>query len=106
MDGDGDGDGDGETGGDGAEEKAKRWAHEEGAKEYPIMTERAEAIARWIREAPLPGEAGSVRNRAAAAKKAAGRLPKTAPDVGGLDGLEKSVENLSVGGSGGAGGEE
>lgn len=31
---------------------AKRWAQDDG-KEYPISTERAEAIARWIREAPL-----------------------------------------------------
>lgn len=30
----------------------KRWAQEDG-KEYPISTERAEAVARWIREAPL-----------------------------------------------------
>jgi hypothetical protein len=29
----------------------KRWAQEDG-KEYPISTERAEAIARWVREAP------------------------------------------------------
>jgi len=31
----------------------KRWAQDEGAKEYPISTDRAEAIARWVREAPL-----------------------------------------------------
>ena len=31
---------------------AKRWAQDDG-KEYPISTERAEAIARWIRDAPL-----------------------------------------------------
>lgn len=30
----------------------KRWAQEDG-KEYPISTQRAEAIARWVREAPL-----------------------------------------------------
>ncbi|KAI9872591.1 MAG: hypothetical protein M1830_001449 [Pleopsidium flavum] len=30
----------------------KRWAQEDG-KEYPISTERAEAIAGWVREAPL-----------------------------------------------------
>lgn len=30
----------------------KRWAQEDG-KEYPITTERAEAIAKWVREAPL-----------------------------------------------------
>lgn len=34
----------------------KRWAQEDG-KEYPISTKRAEAIARWVREAPasVPG---------------------------------------------------
>ena len=31
---------------------AKRWAQDDG-KEYPISTERAEAICRWIKEAPL-----------------------------------------------------
>ncbi|TKA60647.1 hypothetical protein B0A49_11013 [Cryomyces minteri] len=31
---------------------AKRWAQDDG-KEYPISTKRAEAIARWVREAPL-----------------------------------------------------
>ena len=30
----------------------KRWAQEDG-KEYPISTERAEAVARWVREAPI-----------------------------------------------------
>jgi hypothetical protein len=30
----------------------KRWAQDDG-KEYPISTERAEAICRWIKEAPL-----------------------------------------------------
>lgn len=30
----------------------KRWAQDD-SKEYPISTERAEAISRWIREAPL-----------------------------------------------------
>ncbi|KAI9738948.1 MAG: hypothetical protein M1818_005262 [Claussenomyces sp. TS43310] len=35
----------------------KRWAQEDG-KEYPISTERAQAIVRWVKEAPLGGEAG------------------------------------------------
>ena len=39
----------------------KRWAQEDG-KEYPISTERAEAVARWIREAPLTVE-GSGKTR-------------------------------------------
>lgn len=33
----------------------KRWAQEDG-KEYPISTERAQAIVRWVREAPVGGE--------------------------------------------------
>ncbi len=33
--------------------KPKRWAQDENGKEYPISTDRAEAIARWIKEAPL-----------------------------------------------------
>lgn len=31
---------------------AKRWAQDENGREYPILTDRAEAIARWIKEAP------------------------------------------------------
>lgn len=31
----------------------KRWAQDENGREYPISTERAEAIARWIKESPL-----------------------------------------------------
>jgi hypothetical protein len=34
----------------------KRWAQEDG-KEYPISTERAEAIIRWVREAPVGNDA-------------------------------------------------
>ncbi|KAG8167820.1 hypothetical protein KVR01_003509 [Diaporthe batatas] len=35
----------------------RRWAMDEG-REYPILTERASAVARWLREAP-PGAGGS-----------------------------------------------
>ncbi|EME50367.1 hypothetical protein DOTSEDRAFT_85542 [Dothistroma septosporum NZE10] len=31
----------------------KRWAQDENGKEYPISTDRAAAIARWIKESPL-----------------------------------------------------
>lgn len=44
----------------------KRWAQDDG-KEYPISTERAEAIARWIREAPL--SMGGVKKKRPAKKK-------------------------------------
>ena len=40
----------------------KRWAQEDG-KEYPISTERAEAIARWVREAPLTVAGGGKTKR-------------------------------------------
>ena len=40
----------------------KRWAQEDG-KEYPISTERAEAISRWVREAPLTIEGSSKSKR-------------------------------------------
>ena len=32
----------------------RRWAQDENGKEYPITTVRAEAIARWIKDAPPP----------------------------------------------------
>jgi hypothetical protein len=85
------------------DDKPKRWAQEEGGRECPITTERAEAIARWIREAPLPGKGGSgTKNKdkgLASAKKAAvgvGRLRKSASNVSSVNGLEGSVEGLSV----------
>jgi hypothetical protein len=110
----GDGERDGREGVDGktdgnADSKAdrlKRWAQEEG-KEYPITTERAEAIARWIREAPQPGEGGAGADagaRKGGLGKKAGRLRKSASNVSSVNGncdgngtgLEKSVEILSV----------
>ncbi|RYP71854.1 hypothetical protein DL771_004566 [Monosporascus sp. 5C6A] len=36
----------------------KRWAVVDG-REYPILTERAEAVARWVREAPPAGSSGT-----------------------------------------------
>lgn len=60
-----------------ADDGPKRWAQEEG-KEYPISTERAEAIARWIREAPLSTE--GTRRKGTARK---GRVrPKKHADLG------------------------
>ena len=43
-------------------EAPKRWAQEDG-KEYPISTERADAIGRWIREAPLTVEGAGGKKR-------------------------------------------
>lgn len=47
----------------------KRWAVDDG-REYPILTERAEAVARWIREAPaVSGIGTSKRKKKAGTKK-------------------------------------
>ncbi|KAI0161167.1 hypothetical protein GGR52DRAFT_582566 [Hypoxylon sp. FL1284] len=41
---------------------AKRWAVDDG-REYPILTERAEAVARWIREAPAGAGSGTSKRK-------------------------------------------
>ncbi|KAE8441853.1 hypothetical protein EG329_004254 [Mollisiaceae sp. DMI_Dod_QoI] len=51
-------------------EMPKRWAQEDG-KEYPISTERAQAIVRWIREAPLGSESGGPRKKKKSSKPGA-----------------------------------
>ena len=43
-------------------EVPRRWAQEVG-KEYPISTERAHAIVRWVREAPVGGGEGTKRKK-------------------------------------------
>ncbi|KAI9698934.1 MAG: hypothetical protein M1836_003123 [Candelina mexicana] len=69
----------------------KRWAQEDG-KEYPISTDRAEAVARWVREAPVGGGEG-VRTRKG--KKGKGRKG----EIGGrVEELEEGVEGLGVDG--------
>jgi hypothetical protein len=40
----------------------KRWAVDDG-REYPILTERAEAVARWIREAPAGSGVGGGKRK-------------------------------------------
>ncbi|EME87583.1 uncharacterized protein MYCFIDRAFT_126975 [Pseudocercospora fijiensis CIRAD86] len=60
----------------------KRWAQDENSKEYPISTDRAEAIARWIRESPL--SMGGKKK-----KKSKRRDPAT-------NGLADSVSSLRV----------
>ncbi|KAI1632758.1 hypothetical protein F4809DRAFT_64668 [Biscogniauxia mediterranea] len=40
----------------------KRWAVDDG-REYPILTERAEAVARWVREAPTGSGTGSSKRK-------------------------------------------
>ena len=46
----------------------KRWAQDENGKEYPISTDRAAAVARWIKEAPL-SMGGGKKKRPARRKK-------------------------------------
>ena len=70
----------------------KRWAQEDG-KEYPISTERADAIARWIREAPAPGGGGEGRSKKTGKK---GKLRKEASDLSVASALERSVDSLSI----------
>ena len=45
----------------------RRWAQEDG-KEYPISTERAEAIVRWVREAPVGSDTTGTRKKKKSAK--------------------------------------
>ena len=57
----------------------KRWAVVEG-REYPILTERAEAVARWIREAPTSSSSGGADGkRKKKTKKSANAHPAPAP---------------------------
>lgn len=69
-------------------EMPKRWAQDDG-KEYPISTERAAAIVRWIREAPLGGEAGGPRKKKKPSSKVNGKGKATA-------GLGESMSSLKV----------
>jgi hypothetical protein len=60
-------------------EMPKRWAQEDG-KEYPISTERAAAIVRWVREAPIGGEAGRPRKKKRAGAKGKGKAKSSVED--------------------------
>jgi hypothetical protein len=48
----------------------KRWAQEDG-KEYPICTERAEAISRWIKESPISSGEGKSKTKKGGKRRAA-----------------------------------
>ncbi|KAL9108791.1 MAG: hypothetical protein Q9227_006448 [Pyrenula ochraceoflavens] len=63
----------------------RRWAQEDG-KEYPISTERAEALARWIKEAPPPGEleGGGKKNRSKAKSRKKGNAFESMEKIEGL----------------------
>lgn len=67
----------------------KRWAQDDG-REYPISTERAEAISRWVRDAP-PITEGTGKKRKPRPK---GR--KTATLKQESTGIEGSLDNMSV----------
>jgi hypothetical protein len=66
----------------------KRWAQEDG-KEYPISTDRAQAIVRWVREAPLGGESGGNRKKKKGSKSGAKGKNKA--------GVEDSMAGLKIG---------
>ncbi|KAJ4352490.1 uncharacterized protein N0V89_007838 [Didymosphaeria variabile] len=67
----------------------KRWAQDDG-REYPISTERAEAISRWVRDAP-PITEGTGKKRKPRPK---GKKPNMLKQES--TGLEGSVDNMSV----------
>ncbi|TAQ84171.1 hypothetical protein B7494_g7504 [Chlorociboria aeruginascens] len=68
-------------------EMPKRWAQEDG-KEYPISTDRAHAVVRWVREAPLGGEVSGPRKKKKNAKSGV-KGKATA-------GLEDSIGELKI----------
>jgi hypothetical protein len=67
---------------------ATRWAQDDG-KEYPISTERAAAIVRWVREAPLGGEGGGAKKKKKSAKSS------KRPTANG-NGVEESMAHLTT----------
>lgn len=68
----------------------KRWAQDEG-KEYPISTERAEVVARWVREAPLTIEGAKKKGTA---RKGKGKVRRAQPH--GPESLEGRVQELDI----------
>lgn len=70
----------------------KRWAQDDG-KEYPVSTDRAEAISRWIKEAPAP-IAGEGKNRKKA-KNSKSKAKKEGRAVG-MKRFREAMEVLSV----------
>ncbi|KAK8085574.1 hypothetical protein PG997_006845 [Apiospora hydei] len=60
----------------------KRWAVDDG-REYPILTERAEAVARWVREAPAGAGVTTTKR-----KKRPGRKPTAAAPTNSTESLD------------------
>ncbi|GAM82427.1 hypothetical protein ANO11243_004060 [Dothideomycetidae sp. 11243] len=65
----------------------KRWAQEEAAKEYPLISDRAALVARWVREAPLhvPGAGGKKKKRSGTKRKKVAGLGGVVDGMGQLD---------------------
>ncbi|KAF2171303.1 hypothetical protein M409DRAFT_18416 [Zasmidium cellare ATCC 36951] len=74
--------------GEAAPPPPKRWAQDENGKEYPISTDRAEAIARWIKESPL-SMGGKKKKRPAGKRK---------PGTNGVHEVTEATGSLGVGG--------
>ncbi|KAF2645891.1 hypothetical protein P280DRAFT_513768 [Massarina eburnea CBS 473.64] len=71
----------------------KRWAQDDG-REYPISTERAEAISRWVRDAPPVTESSGGKKRKPRAK---GKKPASTSYLMKTEStLEESVDTLSL----------
>ncbi|KPI42052.1 uncharacterized protein AB675_5656 [Cyphellophora attinorum] len=76
----------------------------EASKDYPISTDRADLIVRWIREAPPPsssleGSEGGAKKKSRSSAAAKGRLRKMASQTTTASvetGMEQSVESLTV----------
>ncbi|KAK8044307.1 hypothetical protein PG993_004331 [Apiospora rasikravindrae] len=60
----------------------KRWAVDDG-REYPILTERAEAVARWVREAPAGAGVTTTKR-----KKRPGRKPTASAPANSTESLD------------------
>ncbi|KAF2029625.1 hypothetical protein EK21DRAFT_67318 [Setomelanomma holmii] len=78
-------------------QQPKRWAQDDG-REYPISTERAEAISRWVREAPALSESSGTGARK---RRTKGKGKKAGLRQGGSTGLTEmslaeSVEGLDL----------
>jgi hypothetical protein len=67
----------------------KRWAQEDG-KEYPISTERAQAIVRWVRDAPVGGDVSGTRR-----KKKVSKVGTKGKEAEG-EGMEESLASLKI----------
>ncbi|EMD95598.1 hypothetical protein COCC4DRAFT_183164 [Bipolaris maydis ATCC 48331] len=73
----------------------KRWAQDDG-REYPISTERAEAISRWVRDAPPVGDASAGGAGGVRKKRAKGKARKGGVSRVGVESLREGVEGLGV----------